>query len=69
MTTADKMMLAHRMSFLIEALTLRELRGWPNDPVHNAVIIYSMYGWSFDELDAALIREERQRAREETSHD
>jgi hypothetical protein len=53
--------MANRMSFLNEAVTLRELRGWPNDPVANASIIYEMYGWPFDDKDAALIKAESSR--------
>jgi hypothetical protein len=50
--------IAQRMSFINEAVTLRELRGWPNDPVHNAAIVYEMYGWPFDHKDAEMIRAE-----------
>jgi hypothetical protein len=48
-----------RMDFLTTAVMLRELRGWPNDPVYNAAIVYDMYGWGFDERDALLIEDEK----------
>jgi hypothetical protein len=50
--------MARRMSFINEAVTIRELGGWPNDPVHNAAIIYWLHGWTFDNKDAEMIRAE-----------
>jgi hypothetical protein len=58
MSEEAKQLFAARMDFLITATTFRELRGWPNDPVHNAAIVYELYGWRFDRFDADLIRAE-----------
>jgi hypothetical protein len=60
MTPKDEelLALAERMRFAVEAFALRETRGWPNDPVANALIVYQMYGWDFNERDVALIKPE-----------
>lgn len=52
-------MVGERMGFLASAVMLREIRGWPNSPVHNAAIVYELRGWEFDQKDAALIAAER----------
>jgi hypothetical protein len=50
--------MARRVQFIMEALTFRELRGWPNDPISNARIVYELHGWPFDRKDAAMIAAE-----------
>jgi hypothetical protein len=47
-----------RMSFIFDAVALREIRGWPNEPLYNAAIIYELHGWPFERRDIDMVKAE-----------